>query len=45
MNAEMKRKLAEQTQNAITKCKSTFKTTRYRIEKCSIMQFAFSDYK
>lgn len=32
MNTKMKRKLAEETQNAITKCRSPFKAKRNRTE-------------
>ena len=39
MNTKMKRKLAEETQNAITKCESTFKAIKYRIEMHSITEF------
>lgn len=32
MNAKMKKELAEETQNAITKCESTFKAIKCRVE-------------
>lgn len=35
MNAKLKKELAEEIQNVITKCKSTFKATRYRIKMYS----------
>lgn len=39
MNTKMKRKLAEETQNAITESRSTSKARRYRIEMYPITEF------